>query len=86
MAFFHVVHTQYEHPATVLLSILWGLAAVLAAAAFAVSVRGTSAASPTAAALRATGSSTGPMNGAESAGRSSMLRAPRRTTGHQKLG
>lgn len=74
--------TQFERPATVLLSAMWSLAAVLAVAAFAVSAF----AAPSHPVARAMRTATPPQSqSVESVTRSTMLREPRLAISKDKL-
>lgn len=76
-------NTQYERPATVLLSVMWGLAALLAVAAFVVSALVAAQASPTAPTLHPV--RIGQVKSVESVTSSSMLREPRPAISKDKL-
>jgi hypothetical protein len=75
--------TQYEHPATVLLSALWGLAALLAIAAFAVSAVAAIQLPGVASTLHAERAAE--VKNVESVTSSSMLREPRHAISKDKL-
>lgn len=76
-------NTQYERPAVVLLSALWGLAAVLAIAAFTVSAFAATEDSPVAPALHS--ARLAHAESVESVTRPSMLRKPRHAISKHKL-
>lgn len=79
-------NTQYEHPARLLLSVMWALAAVLAAAAFAASALAAPRASPVAPTLHPMRlASLAPAKSVESVTSSSMLREPRLAISKDKL-
>lgn len=76
-------NTPYERPATVLLSAIWSLAAVLAAAAFAISAF--AAAKPSPVTPTSHVAQPTPPKRVESITRSSMLREPRLAISKDKL-
>ncbi|MBL0727548.1 hypothetical protein [Piscinibacter sp. HJYY11] len=79
--------TQFERPATVLLSAMWSLAVVLAIAAFAASAFAASSAAGPAAAVVPASHAARPATAqsVESVTRSSMLREPRLAISKDKL-